>query len=1256
VFTLGYLFEGRTATCEKALDSNDNGHVDVSDSVQSLLYLFRGASRLPEPFLGCGIDPTEDGLSCTDFPICGPAPVSPPVSTPPFNFVCAEDDLSERQGSYRWSYRYGEGRTSLVQDATRCAAMIDPSDEAGRGALEAALEKVGGFAPLQSRDAQEYPGLWYPRFLETTREEDHRSLIEELHEAPGIVFAAPLLIYGTAVAIPRPEILVTFDADAQEEDVLDLLAQPDLRLIREFPAIDTTLHFAFDGSPAECFARCDELSDLETVSAAEPNMIWNLRKMAVPNDPLHAQQWDLNNTGQTGGTPGADMRAHSAWDVSTGSSSIVVAICDEGVDVDHPDLAANMVAGRDSVTADSTPPADPGDAENNDAHGTACAGIVAAVGNNGIGLAGINWNAKIMPIRLGFGNFWTANDWIIDAVTWATDNGADVQSHSWGGGAPSASIENAFVYATTTGRGGLGASCFAASGNNNSSVSYPAAYDSTIAVGATSPCDERKSPSSCDGETWWGSNFGPELDLCAPGPLVTTTDIAGGSGYSGGDYVNNFNGTSSATPHAAGAGALLLSVQSSLTALEVRQIMQESADDQVGIPSEDTPGKDNFMGWGRVNLSTMLSLVAGGVPRPTGLTCTESGSSVVLAWTNADNYSSIIVARNGTTIATLPGSTDTYTDTAPGIGNVTHSVTATLDGNASPQVSCSAFLSGGATDLVFAPSQASGATNGGQGLYDALIANGRLPLLVDSLDAVASLDAFEALWVNLGMYPNNHVLTAPEGALLDSYLTNETGGSFLYLEGGDTWAYDPATAVHARFGILGVSDGTGDLSTIGGVAGSGCDLSGSSWSYSGENSWVDHLVPSGTGVVTLTNATQSYDIGIFNDAGTYRSFGTSFEIGGIGAGGATATQLVAGILQCFAGAPPPPPPPAAPVAGFTSSPASGEAPLLVSFTDTSTGVVDSWAWDFGDGAGSSLQNPSHTYDAPGTYTVTLTVANSGGSDSAACVDCVTVTEEPTPDAPKIYISFKGTAQVPGVGTVRDEDIVSYDPNADSWSMHFDGSDVGIASTDVDAFSIRADGSIVISFNSSSFSVPGLVGGPTGTTVDDSDLILFTPSSTGLTTAGTFTFLFDGSDVGLTSNGEDIDGVCWLDDDTFLFSTQGSVSGSGPTMRDEDVGFFVPSSLGSATSGSWQWFFDGSDVGYADSRQEDIDSFTLDFDQSLLLSTVGFASPGTATGDDEDIFRFSGVYGQATSGTTTLEIVLSSLGIDSSEDVDGISIR
>ncbi|MDE0959040.1 MAG: PKD domain-containing protein, partial [Planctomycetota bacterium] len=892
----------------------------------------------------------------------------------------------------KWSYPYGEGRASLVQmDGIIAVKMIDGLEDE-LGALRAELRSIKGVGKVSEKNLQEYPGLWYLPLDKRVDERMQQEILAQLSSATIVEFAGPVLGYQEAVMIPRPEVIVTFDGSVDDEEIRNVIRQSGLRFLKEFPAIDPTYMLGFEGPTSLGFEIADALTQLEEVWVAEPNFIHDLPEMATPNDPLFPDQWDMQNTGQTGGTIGADMKAAAAWDISTGSSSIVVAVIDEGVDVNHADLQANMVAGYDAVTADPTPGGIPGNANSTDGHGTCCAGIIAAVGNNGIGVAGVTWNSKIMPIRIGFGNYWTQTDWLVDGLTWPVDNGADILSNSWGGGSASTAIQNAIAYGNTSGRGGLGCPVFFASGNDNSAVSYPALYPESIAVGASSPCDERKSPSSCDGETWWGSNYGSSLDFVAPGPLTTTVDISGSGGYSSTDYTSSFNGTSSATPHAAGAGALLLAVAPGLTHDQVRTYMRQTADDQVGPPSEDTAGFDNYMGYGRINCETLLLTVASSVAAPTNLSCNSSGADAILSWTNGESYTQVQVSRGGGVIATLSGSATSYTDSSAGVGNISYGVRGLVGSDQSPQASCSIFLTGGATDLVWAPSAAGGAVAGGSSISAALIANGRSPLVVTTLDAVASLDAFETVWVNLGIYPSGHVLSSAEGTTLETYLTNGVGGSFLYMEGGDTWAYDSATPVHSHFGISGLSDGTSDLSTVSGAAGAGCSLVGSSWSYSGENSWIDRLGTTGNGVVTLTNPTAGYDVGVFNDAGAYRTFGTSFEIGGLVDGASTRADLVGAILNCFIGAPPPPPP--APVAEFAASPTSGEAPVAVSFSNSSTGDITGYSWDFGDGSGSTAQNPSHTYTSAGTYSVTLTATGPGGSDTATCTSCIVVTDPP----------------------------------------------------------------------------------------------------------------------------------------------------------------------------------------------------------------------------------------------------------------------
>src|SRR5262249_5657243 len=129
-----------------------------------------------------------------------------------------------------------------------------------------------------------------------------------------------------------------------------------------------------------------------------------------------------------------------------------------------------------------------------------------------------------------------------------------------------------------------------------------------------------------------------------------------------------------------------------------------------------------------------------------------------------------------------------------------------------------------------------------------------------------------------------------------------------------------------------------------------------------------------------------------------------------------------------------------------------------------------------------------------------------------------------PAGPTLLYSFKAATTLPGIGAIQNEDIVAFNVATGTWSIVFDGSDVGLSTATLDGFCFLPDGDLLLSFNAAR-TIPGLVGGPGGsTTVDDSDIVRFTPSSLGATTSGVFTFYFDGSDVGLTTDAEDVDAI------------------------------------------------------------------------------------------------------------------------------------
>ena len=313
-----------------------------------------------------------------------------------------------------------------------------------------------------------------------------------------------------------------------------------------------------------------------------------------PNDSRYSEQWSLNNTGQSGGTHGADIHAEEAWDLHQGDPDVIISVIDTGIDWDHPDLASKIVPIGNEDWNFSGPGRIPHDSGS---HGTACNGIAGAVTGNSQGMAGVAPKCGLMPLKVDLAAGQNQNR--ADAINYVASRADDfthiVVSCSWRMSAGDFTA----VEAACQNAHDAGVLLMFSSGNDDGAINYPALYPTTVAVGATSPCDERKSPSSCDGESWWGSNYGDELNLVAPGVKILTTSPGGG-------YTTTFNGTSSACPHAAGAMALVWSVAPDLSPEEALDVAQSTADDQVGRASEDTPGWDRYMGWGRINLHAAL--------------------------------------------------------------------------------------------------------------------------------------------------------------------------------------------------------------------------------------------------------------------------------------------------------------------------------------------------------------------------------------------------------------------------------------------------------------------------------------------------------------------------------------------------------------------------------------------------------------------------------------------------------------------------
>lgn len=325
----------------------------------------------------------------------------------------------------------------------------------------------------------------------------------------------------------------------------------------------------------------------------------------MPNDSSVGLLWGMNNTGQTGGVVDADIDAPEAWDLATGSRQVLVGVIDTGIDRGHPDLAANLwqnpreipgnrvdddgngfvddTHGWDFFSDDN----DPSD-ENN--HGTHCAGTIGGVGNNQSGVVGVCWQVSMVGIRFLGPNGGTTSD-AVDSIHYARQLQVNLTSNSWGGGGYSALLQSAIQQAETAGQ--LFVTAAGNDGlNSDLTPNYPSGYPvgNIIAVAASTDRDTRAS----------FSNYGATtVDLAAPGDDIYSTIRS--SGYA------SFNGTSMATPHVAGAAALLLSVAPDLSVADLKSKLMTSVDRLPAFATTTVSG-------GRLNLARLIQEAAG--PRP----------------------------------------------------------------------------------------------------------------------------------------------------------------------------------------------------------------------------------------------------------------------------------------------------------------------------------------------------------------------------------------------------------------------------------------------------------------------------------------------------------------------------------------------------------------------------------------------------------------------------------------------------------------
>lgn len=332
------------------------------------------------------------------------------------------------------------------------------------------------------------------------------------------------------------------------------------------------------------------------VEYAEPN--YKTWLAVVPNDSFFNYQYYLRNTGQKiGGSPDspsgkseADIKATAAWDETKGSSDVLIAIIDTGVDLLHPDLKNKIHSpGRDFVNDDF-------DATDDYGHGTIVASVAASETNNSQGIAGVAWNSKILPVKVIDENGEGDYEDLIAGIKWAVDNNASVINMSLGGDEPSSGLRDSLRYAHDK-----GVVLVAAAGNEGSSVLYPAAYDDyCLAVAATDYQDERVTFTNTNGS--WESNYGREIDIAAPGQRVVGAVPTWYWGPGSSPYAFG-SGTSLSSPQVAGLAALLKALKPWLTVDQIMDVIRYSADD---VNSKEHKGRDNYLGYGRINMEKAL--------------------------------------------------------------------------------------------------------------------------------------------------------------------------------------------------------------------------------------------------------------------------------------------------------------------------------------------------------------------------------------------------------------------------------------------------------------------------------------------------------------------------------------------------------------------------------------------------------------------------------------------------------------------------
>jgi subtilisin family serine protease len=401
------------------------------------------------------------------------------------------------------------------------------------------------------------------------------------------------------------------------------------------------------------------------IEYAEPDYVGTLGGVqeVIPNDQYYFRQWGLHNDGTFPpglAVAGCDLDMQNAWEIEQGDSSITVGILDTGVKFDHPELAdrtwinyneipGNLIDDDANGYIDDVKGWNFAGSNNNPVdghgHGTNIAGIIGANSNNAIGYCGVDWNCKLMILK-GFTDGGGGNvSWWANAIYYAVDNGARVINMSFGITNNSITLEDAVNYALENNV--VLVACMM--NENSSTVFYPAGYHGVIAVGSTDWNDIRSQP-FFNGSP--GSNYGSHISVVAPGNVIFGLDYLSNT-----NYEIHFSGTSQATANVSGVASLLLAQDPNRTPGDIKYILEATAEDMVGNPIEDTPGWDQYYGFGRVN--AYYALLSSQPCLPEGITfetqeqidnfqtnypgCTEIEGDVEIDGNNIENLNGLIV-------------------------------------------------------------------------------------------------------------------------------------------------------------------------------------------------------------------------------------------------------------------------------------------------------------------------------------------------------------------------------------------------------------------------------------------------------------------------------------------------------------------------------------------------------------------------------------------------------------------------------------